>query len=129
MATRTEFAAYVHAQLGGEAHGIACRKMFGEYGLHCFGKFFAVVCDDVLYFKPTPAGEALLAQKGALVLAPPYQGAKDYFQIDNPEDAAFLAELTEATCNALPEPKPKKPKPRGKAAALTGKATVPRGKA
>ncbi len=122
MATKPEFAAYAHGQLGGEARGITCRKMFGEYGLHCYGKFFALVCGNVLYVKPTPAGEALLAAKGELALAPPYEGASRYFQIDNLEDAAFLAALTEATCNALPEPKPKKPKAKGKQPAAKGGA-------
>ncbi len=110
MATGPEFAAYALEQLGGERSGITLRKMFGEYGLHCYGTFFAVLCGDMLYLKPTPAGERLLAARGALALAPPYQGARDYFRIDDMEDSAFLRELTEATVNALPPPKPKKPK-------------------
>ena len=118
MSTKPEFAAFVLEQLGGERRGVTCRKMFGEYGLHCYGKFFALICDDVFYFKPTPVGERLLTARGLLVLAPPYDGAKDYFQIDDLDDTAFLAEMLDATVNALPEPKAKKPKaPKGKAAA------------
>ena len=110
MATKPEFAAFVLETLGGERRGITCRKMFGEYGLHCYGKFFALICDDTLFFKPTLAGERLLTARGKLALAPAYEGSKDYYRIDDPEDAAFLAELTDVTVNALPEPKPKKPK-------------------
>lgn len=105
MATKPEFAAYVLEQLGGERHGIVCRRMFGEYGLHCYGKFFAVICDNTLFLKPTQSAEALLRQHGEVLLAPPYNGARDYFQLDNLDDTAFLAELVEATVNALPEPK------------------------
>lgn len=107
MATRAEFAAFVVEQLGGEKQGVACRKMFGEYGLHGFGKFFALICDDTLYLKPTPAGEALLQKRGACRFGPPYPGASLYLQMEDLDDAAFLRELTQATLNALPEPKPK----------------------
>lgn len=110
MATGPEFAAYALEQLGGEPGGVTLRKMFGEYGLHCYGKFFAVLCNDTLYIKPTPAGERLLAARGALAMSPPYEGARDYFRIDDVDDGEFLRELTEATVNALPEPKVKKPK-------------------
>ena len=60
MATKPEFAAFALEMLGGERRGNTCRRMFGEYGLHCYGKFFALICDDTLFFKPTPAGERLL---------------------------------------------------------------------
>ena len=107
MATRAEFAAFVAEQLGGERDGVTCRKMFGEYGLHGFGKFFALICNDTLYIKPTPAGEALLQSRGTCRFAPPYPGASMYLQIEDLDDATFLRELTQATLNALPEPKPK----------------------
>lgn len=110
MATKPEFAAFVHEQLGGEKRGITSRKMFGEYGLHCYGKFFALICDGTLYIKPTLAGEAVLRESVEITMAPPYEGAKNYFQIDNLEDTEFLATLVDATVNALPEPKPKKVK-------------------
>ena len=110
MASKPEFVAYVLDQLGGELNGVTCRKMFGEYGLHVYGRFFAVICDSTFFVKPTVAGEALLRARDEWLLAPPYDGAKDYFQINNLEDAAFLSQLTEDTYYALPEPKPKKRK-------------------
>lgn len=112
MATRAEFAAFVQGQLGGEAQGVTLRRMFGEYGLHGYGKFFAVICDDTLFVKPTRAGEALLRTRGLLAFAPPYKGAKDYLRMDDLDDAALLAALRDATLSELPEPRPKKPRQR-----------------
>lgn len=107
MATKAEFAAFILEQFGGEKRGVTCRKMFGEYGLHCAGMFFAMICDGLLYLKPTPAGEALLRARGALVYAPPYPGAKDYLCVEDPDDGRFLRELMDTTICALPQPKPK----------------------
>ena len=110
MASKAEFVQYALEQLGGEGQGVTCRKMFGEYGLHVYGTFFAVICDSTLFVKPTTAGAELLRARGELVLAPPYEGAKDYCRVGNLEDAAFLRLLTETTFNALPQPKLKKRK-------------------
>jgi len=110
MATRPEFAQFITEQLGGAAHGVTCRKMFGEYGLHCYGKFFALICDDTLFLKPTHAAEALLAARDALTPAPPYDSAGDYYRIDCPDDRELLLALLEATVNELPAPKPKRKK-------------------
>jgi TfoX/Sxy family transcriptional regulator of competence genes len=88
---------------------VTARKMFGEYGLFLDGKMVALVCDDILYLKPTPAG---LAYLGAHEEAPPYPGAKpcavvpDRFQ----RKPGALDELLRRTCVELPTPKPKKPK-------------------
>ena len=115
MASTVEFATFVTEQLGGSARGVTCCKMFREYDLYCHELFFGVICDDALYMKPTKAGEALLAARDALALAPPYQGTKNYLLFENLDDTALLAELLDATLDALPPPKPKKkrePKPR-----------------
>ena len=110
MATKGEFAAFVTEQLGGERAGIVARKMFGEYGVYCEGKFFALICDNTLYIKPTAKGEALLAARDQMRYAPPYNGAKDWLQIEDLDDKAILATLTEETIAALPVPKPKAPR-------------------
>lgn len=109
MATKPDFMEYVCDQLR-DAGEITYRKMFGEYGVYCRGKFFAVVCDNQLYVKPTEAGAAVL---GTPELAPPYEGAKDYFLIEDLEDRSLLRELILKTCEALPAAAPKKPKKRG----------------
>ena len=52
MASRIEFVEYVAEQCGG-AGEITYKKMFGEYGLYCDGKFFGCVSDDEFFVKIT----------------------------------------------------------------------------
>ena len=81
------------------------RKMFGEYALYVDGKVVALVCDDQLFMKPTPAGRAFL---GAVPEGPPYPGSRPFLllsaELDDPErlGAAFTI-----TAEALPAPKVK----------------------
>ena len=106
--TSKECADYLIGQLGGEAAGVSTRKMFGDYGVYCNGKFVGVICDGSLYLKPTQAGEALLAARGELNVAPAYEGASPSYRMDCVEDAALCRQVLEATWAALPFPKPKK---------------------
>ena len=106
MSSKPEFVEYVAEQCRG-AGEIAYKKMFGEYGLYCNGKIFALVCDDRFFVKIT--GE-VKADYPDLPEQPPYEGTKNYFLVENVDDREFLTELVTATYNALPEPKPKKPK-------------------
>lgn len=104
MASNADFVQYIADQCA-EAGEIVTRKMFGDYGIYCNGKIFGLICDDRFYLKPTDAGKALLRK---LDLRPPYEGAKDYFYIEEVDDHEYLSTLVRATCKALPEPKPKK---------------------
>ena len=106
MASNPDFVQYIVDQCGG-AGEIVARKMFGDYGVYCGGKIFALVCDNGFYVKPTEAGRALLRSE---VMRPPYPGAKPHFYIEDVDDRDYLAALTRATCAALPEPKPKRKK-------------------
>ena len=106
MASKIEFVEFMADQLRG-AGEITYRKMFGEYGLYCDGKIFALICDDQFYIKITEAGKALHPE---LTEAPPYEGAKNYFLVEEVENREMLTELTRATCAELPVPKPKKRK-------------------
>lgn len=106
MASTPEFVNYIADQLSG-AGQITYRKMFGEYGMYCNGKIFALICDNQLFIKITKAGRTLGPD---LQTAPPYEGAKDYFLIETTDDRAFLTELVTASCEELPEPRPKKGK-------------------
>lgn len=106
LASKLEFVEYVADQLG-EAGEITYRKMFGEYGIYCDGKFFATVCDDQLFFKITEGGRKLMPD---LEEGIPYHGAKPHFLIEELEDREQLAELVRTTCRELPMPKPKKKK-------------------
>lgn len=120
MATDAGYAKYVCDQLHA-AGGITARKMFGEYGLYRHGKIVALIADNQLFVKPTPAGEAVL---GTPTYGPPYPGAKPFFNVsDLLDDPEWLVRLIEATDAALPPPK-KKPE-RKAAARKVGVAKVP----
>lgn len=75
MASRVEFVEYAAEQLK-EAGTITYRKMFGEYGIYCDGKFFALICDNQLFIKMTAAGRTACP---GLEEVSPYKGAKPYF--------------------------------------------------
>lgn len=104
MASRPEFVQYIAEQLH-DAGCITYRKMFGEYGMYCDGKIFALICDNQLFIKITDAGRKLYS---GLREAAPYKGAKNYFLIEDVDHRSALVHLVTETCLALPEPKPKK---------------------
>lgn len=97
MASHQDFVDYVAEQLR-EAGTIHSRKMFGEYGLYCNGIFFAVICNDQLFVKVTSPGDLAFPH---LPKAPPYDGAKNSFLVENVEDSETLTELVRITCEAL----------------------------
>jgi DNA transformation protein len=92
-----------------KAGEVSAKKMFGEYGVYCDGKMVAVICDDLLYFKPTAGGRAYL---GTPQEVSPFPQAKPYFFIDGErwDDAQWLAELARITARELPLKPPKKKK-------------------
>ena len=103
MASHQDFVDYVAEQLR-ESGSIRSRKMFGEYGLYCDSVFFAVICDDQLFVKITPEGEAAFPD---LPKAPPYEGAKDSFLVQDVENREQMTQLVRLTCLAL-QKQPKK---------------------
>lgn len=103
MASNQEFVEFVCDQLS-DAGMISYRKMFGEYGLYCNGKFFAVILDNQLFIKVT---DEVKAMHPDLPIAHRY-GAGNHFLIEDAENREMLTELVTATCEALPEPKMKK---------------------
>lgn len=108
MATRQETADFLLDQLAALPTARA-RKMFGEYALYVDEKVVALVCDDQLFLKPTPAGHERLGP--ACPEGSPYHGAKPHLVpgADVLEDDERLVDLLRATAAALPVPKPKKP--------------------
>lgn len=106
MASKIEFVEYIADQLR-EAGAITYKKMFGEFGVYCDGKIFALICDDRLFVKITEAGRRLWP---GLPELPPYEGAKKYFLVEDVDEREMLTELVMATCGELPAPKPKKRK-------------------
>lgn len=97
MASHPDFVNYVTEQLR-EAGAIRSRKMFGEYGLYCDDIFFGVICDDQFFVKVTPQGEAAFPH---LPKAPPYEGAKDSFLVEDVNNREQMIELVSLTCEIL----------------------------
>ena len=107
MATDKAFVDFILDQID-DAGEIKAKKMFGEYGVFSNGKIFALICDNKLFIKPTDGGRAFI---GDVLEAPPYNGAKPSFLIeDKIEDRDWLSELIRISLKELPEPKPKKKK-------------------
>lgn len=106
MATEASFARFIQDQLE-DLGDVVIKKMFGEYGVFLEGKMVALLADNVFYLKPTSEVEVLLKE---IMKAPPYNGAKDYFVIEQIEDKEYLCDLVRTNANVLPLPKPKKPK-------------------
>lgn len=103
MASTLEYVQYAADQMSG-AGLIQYRKMFGEYGVYCDQKFFALICDDQLFIKITEAAAPLMKD---CPKAPPYEGSRDYYLIEDLDRREWLEEVVRVTCEALPLPKPK----------------------
>lgn len=111
MATTQEYMEFVAGQLS-EAGRITYRRLFGEYGVYCDGKFFGTVEGNQLYLKITEAGKALLPDAE---VASPHEGAR-MLPVEEIEDREFLGQLVRETCAELPAPAPRhKRRPSGKA--------------
>jgi TfoX/Sxy family transcriptional regulator of competence genes len=107
MPTEQRIVDFITDQMDMPQH-ITSKKMFGEYSLYFDNKLFALVCDNKLFIKPTLAGRAYIKD---VVEAPPYEGAKPSFLIEEKlDDHAWLKKLVTITVQELPEPKPKKKK-------------------
>ena len=106
MALNEEFLEYVCEQAA-NAGEITYRKMFGSYGFYMDGKFLALICDDQFFIKPTTAGKIIL---GTPIESPPFNGAKDWFLIEDLDNSLLLTQVLIATWEELPFPQPKKAK-------------------
>lgn len=105
MASQQGTVDFLLDQMAG-AGALVAKKMFGETGLYCDGKMFAIIADDQLYIKPTDAGRTWI---GTPEEAPPYPQAKPWFLIGGEQwdERDWLAQLARRTTDALPLPKPK----------------------
>ena len=106
MASTLEFVEYVAEQLH-EAGNISYKKLFGEYGLWCDGKFFGTVEGNQFYVKMTQAGHEMMPEA---VPAAPHGGRPGMYLVEELGDRDFLRRLVEATCAALPEPRSRRRK-------------------
>ncbi len=93
MATKQDgFKDYVLDQLA-DLRGVACRAMFGGYGLYQRDIFFGIIHKGRLYFKITPATIALYKAHGMKPFRPnSKQTLKTYYEVppDVFEDAEQL---------------------------------------
>src|SRR5688500_16336747 len=86
MAVTPSYLAHVIEQLKRVVPDLRTRRMFGEAGLYAGDAFFAIVADDVLYFKVDDASRAEFESRGM----PPFRPFEDgrasmnYYQV--PED-------------------------------------------
>ena len=104
MASDQNFVNFVLEQIKNTGE-VNAKKMFGEYGIYADGKLFGLICDNKLFIKPTTSGRKFI---GNVVEAPPYEGAKPSFVVDDKiEDSEWLSKLVRVTVKELPEPKPK----------------------
>ena len=105
MASDQNFVDFVMEQIKNVGE-ITAKKMFGEYGIYADGKLFGLICDNKLFIKPTISGREFI---GDVVEAPPYEGAKPSFLIEEKiEDSSWLSKLIRISLKELPPPKPKK---------------------
>jgi TfoX/Sxy family transcriptional regulator of competence genes len=111
MATSQSTTEFILDQLSAVPN-VRVRKMFGEYALYCADKVVALICNDQLFVKITPAGKTLVGDRYAEGIA--YPGAKPSMLVSasDLDDHERLCDLIRVTTAALPPPKPKKPKMR-----------------
>jgi TfoX/Sxy family transcriptional regulator of competence genes len=103
MASDPGFVEYVVEQLG-LGRELVHKRMFGEWGLWLDGRIVALICDDQLLLKPTPAGRALLG--GSPPEVPPYPQARPWLLVEDLDDGEALRKLLRDTAGSLPAAKP-----------------------
>ena len=106
MATQISTVEFLRDQLR-DLGDIVIKPMFGEYGIWLEGKIVGLVCEDMFFLKPTPAGKELTA---GFEEQPPYPGAKPSIIIpaEKWEDREWMVSLLRQSADQLPAPKPKK---------------------
>jgi len=106
MNSKAQFVNYVCEQLA-TAGEITYRKMFGSYGIYLDNKFIALISNDQLFLKPTSVGRMILKTP---IEEAPFDGAKDWFLIEDLDNSESLTHLIVASWEELPFQKSKKPK-------------------
>ena len=83
MAVSAEFRDYVLDQLRAIAP-VTARAMFGGVGIYSRGTFFALIAEDVLYFKVDPTTRKAYEARGSQAFNPFGKGTMGYYEL--PED-------------------------------------------
>ena len=101
MSTSKETIAFLRDALA-RVPEVSFRPMMGEYCVYSAGRVFALVCDDTLFLKTTPATLHLFADKETRA----YPGSKNTAQANAEwlEDRDKLAEVVRYTLLHLPRP-------------------------
>lgn len=85
---------------------LACRRMFGGYGLYNQGVFFGIISQGRLYFKTDPTTRPHYVERGMLPFRPrPQQTLTSYYEVpvDVLEDATQLTTWAQQACQiAIP---------------------------
>jgi len=98
MAVSAELRDYVLDQLRAVAP-VTARAMFGGVGIYSRGLFFALIADDVLYFKVDAATRKAFEARGSRAFNPFGKGRMNYYELpeDILEDADALREWMRAS--------------------------------
>ena len=75
---------------------VTARPMMGEYLLYSNGIYFAGIFDDRLLIKRTVGNEQFGMSEEL-----PYEGAKDMYLVEDPENRDLLKEISEITVNDI----------------------------
>lgn len=87
---------------------LTSRKMFGEYALYLDAVVVALVCDDMLWVKPTPG---VAEDLGDCPPGEPFPGARAYVNADSLLDEPDRAmDILRRIARERPPPKPRKKK-------------------
>ena len=83
VAVTPSYLAYVVEQLGRIVSEVRSRRMFGEVGLYSGDTFFALLADDVLYFKVDDASRPDFEARGMPPFRPYGEGgaSMQYYQL------------------------------------------------
>ena len=103
MASSADFIEFLYGQIAA-ASEVRYRKMFGEYCLYCNDKVIGLVCDNQFFFFFSESGRRELEKP---LEVPPFEGAKNWFLIEDLDNEEFLTSLVYQTWLELPEVKQK----------------------
>ena len=106
MAVSANYLSYVLDQLSGLG-SLQSRRMFGGIGLYCDERFFALIDDDVLYFKVDDSNRADYVSRGCEAFEP-FEGAvsMNYYRVpeevleDSDEARAWARKSVAVAANA-----------------------------
>ncbi len=125
MPVTPTFRAFVLEQLRRAAPAIRDRSMFGGVGVYSGDAFFALVDDDVVYFKVDDTNRPYFEARGMGPFRPVGPGGEvmQYYEVpaDLLEDTDILARWTEAAIAVALRARMRKPKPKARATATPTK--------